>query len=99
MHCSGPELAKRAFLLLSPAGEGRIFILIEATCPAALQERLVSGVGNWVADEVCFQACVHPGAKCNTLSPEQVKQLVDDLLTPLELGMILYIIFNIKVEI
>lgn len=44
---------------------------------AALQERLVSGVGNWVADEVCFQACVHPGSKCNTLSPEQVKPMVD----------------------
>lgn len=36
------------------------------------QDRVVSGVGNWVADEVCFQACVHPGATCNTLSPEQV---------------------------
>ncbi|CAN0261735.1 unnamed protein product, partial [Ectocarpus sp. 8 AP-2014] len=35
----------------------------------------VSGVGNWVADEVCFQACVHPGAACNTLDPEQVAAL------------------------
>lgn len=38
------------------------------------QDRVVSGVGNWVADEVCFQAAVHPGAACNTLSPEQVKK-------------------------
>ena len=49
--------------------------LTKANHPAvpAWQERLVSGVGNWVADEVCYQACVHPAAKCNTLSPEQVK--------------------------
>lgn len=38
------------------------------------QDRVVSGVGNWVADEVCFQARVHPGATCNTLGPEQVRQ-------------------------
>lgn len=36
------------------------------------QDRVVSGVGNWVADEVCFQGRVHPGAACNTLAPEQV---------------------------
>ena len=39
-----------------------------------MQDRVVSGVGNWVADEVCFQARVHPGATCNTLAPEQVRQ-------------------------
>lgn len=39
-----------------------------------VQDRVVSGVGNWVADEVCFQAHVHPGATCNTLAPEQVRR-------------------------
>ncbi|CAM9784655.1 unnamed protein product [Ascophyllum nodosum] len=48
------------------------------------QERLVSGVGNWVADEVCYQACVHPAAKCNTLSPEQVAALHAKLLSVCE---------------
>ncbi|CAM9735288.1 unnamed protein product [Ectocarpus fasciculatus] len=45
------------------------------------QDRVVSGVGNWVADEVCFQACVHPGAACNTLDPEQVAALHARLLS------------------
>lgn len=42
------------------------------------QDRVVSGVGNWVADEVCFQARVHPGAACNTLAPEQVNYYQGD---------------------
>lgn len=42
------------------------------------QDRVVSGVGNWVADEVCFQARVHPAAACNTLAPEQVKNKQED---------------------
>ncbi|CBJ48484.1 conserved unknown protein [Ectocarpus siliculosus] len=45
------------------------------------QDRVVSGVGNWVADEVCFQACVHPGAACNTLDPEQIAALHSRLLS------------------
>eukprot|EP00903_Cladosiphon_okamuranus_P009333 g8901.t1 len=45
------------------------------------QDRVVSGVGNWVADEVCFQARVHPGAACNTLAPEQVAALHTKLLS------------------
>jgi len=32
------------------------------------QGKLVCGVGNWVADEVLYQAGVLPSAACNTLS-------------------------------
>ncbi|CAM9976792.1 unnamed protein product [Laminaria digitata] len=45
------------------------------------QDRVVSGVGNWIADEVCFQACVHPGSACNTLAPEQVAALHAKLMS------------------
>ncbi|CAM9850552.1 unnamed protein product, partial [Discosporangium mesarthrocarpum] len=45
------------------------------------QDRVISGVGNWIADEVCFQGGVHPGAQCNTLSPEQVASLHASLMT------------------
>ncbi|CAM9248115.1 unnamed protein product [Hapterophycus canaliculatus] len=59
--------------------------LVKPTAPikAVLlaQDRVVSGVGNWVADEVCFQAFVHPGAACNTLAPEQVAALHAKLLS------------------
>lgn len=51
----------------------RVLLLLLVAVP---QDRVVSGVGNWVADEVCFQACVHPGAACNTLSTNQVRRLL-----------------------
>ena len=44
------------------------------------QAALVSGVGNWVADEVLFQARIHPEAACNTLSEGQVSRLHAALL-------------------
>ena len=40
------------------------------------QNRLVAGVGNWIADEVLFQAAIHPEAKCNTLSAPQTSALL-----------------------
>ena len=43
------------------------------------QAKLTSGVGNWVADEVLFQAGIHPEATCNTLSEAQVGKLCDTL--------------------
>ena len=35
------------------------------------QSKVFCGVGNWVADEVCYQAAVLPSAPCNELSDEQ----------------------------
>ena len=40
------------------------------------QNKLVAGVGNWIADEVLFQAGIHPEAKCNTLSSAQIDALL-----------------------
>eukprot|EP00900_Chrysochromulina_parva_P011565 jgi/Chrpa1/20409/Chrysochromulina_OHIO_Genome00007078-RA len=39
------------------------------------QAALVSGVGNWVADEVLFHAGVHPEAICRSLSDAQIDRL------------------------
>mmetsp|Transcript_42402 Transcript_42402/g.76979 ORF Transcript_42402/g.76979 Transcript_42402/m.76979 type:complete len:327 (+) Transcript_42402:33-1013(+) len=39
------------------------------------QEALVSGVGNWVADEVLFHAAIHPSTQASHLSHSQVKSL------------------------
>jgi len=47
---------------------------LQAPVKAALldQGRVVCGVGNWVADEVLYQAGVLPSAPCNTLSDAQI---------------------------
>jgi formamidopyrimidine-DNA glycosylase len=39
------------------------------------QAALVSGVGNWVADEVLFHAGVHPESICRSLSDAQIDRL------------------------
>ncbi|KAF2094556.1 TPR-like protein [Rhizodiscina lignyota] len=40
----------------------------------------ISGVGNWVGDEVLFQARIHPEQYSNTFSDEQVERLHDKLI-------------------
>mmetsp|Transcript_10093 Transcript_10093/g.15195 ORF Transcript_10093/g.15195 Transcript_10093/m.15195 type:complete len:346 (+) Transcript_10093:52-1089(+) len=44
------------------------------------QRRIVCGVGNWVADEVLYQAGVHPLAACHTLSRSQVEEIRSKLI-------------------
>lgn len=45
------------------------------------QERVVSGVGNWVADEVLFQSAILPSAPCSSLSCAQVASLRQCLIS------------------
>lgn len=45
-----------------------------------LDQGNISGVGNWVADEVLFQARIHPEQYSNTFSDEQIKMLHDKLM-------------------
>ncbi|KAK5164815.1 uncharacterized protein LTR77_009479 [Saxophila tyrrhenica] len=45
-----------------------------------LDQANLSGVGNWVADEVLYQARIHPEQYCNTFDDKQIKQLHDSLI-------------------
>jgi formamidopyrimidine-DNA glycosylase len=40
----------------------------------------ISGVGNWVADEILYQARLHPEQYSNTFSDEEIGRLRDSLL-------------------
>lgn len=42
-----------------------------------LNQSLVAGVGNLYADEICFQAEIHPGSRLNCLSPEQGQRIFE----------------------
>jgi formamidopyrimidine-DNA glycosylase len=42
-----------------------------------LDQGVISGVGNWVGDEVLFQAKLHPEQYCDDFSDEQIKKLYD----------------------
>ena len=42
-----------------------------------LCKQCVSGIGNWVADEVLYQSRIHLSTPADKLSPEQVSKLVE----------------------
>jgi formamidopyrimidine-DNA glycosylase len=71
--------------ILNPPSEAEFGAMLSRSSiaiKAALldQTRIVCGVGNWVADEVLYQARILPSAPCRELSPEQVKALLAALL-------------------
>ncbi|QJD78320.1 Fpg/Nei family DNA glycosylase [Spirosoma rhododendri] len=43
--------------------------------PVLLDQQVVAGVGNWIVDEVLFQAFIHPEQRAHTLTDEQMGQL------------------------
>lgn len=47
---------------------------------ALLDQNLVAGIGNWIADEMVFLAKIHPEQLANTLTERQAKRLHECLL-------------------
>lgn len=45
-----------------------------------LDQTVFSGIGNWMADEIVFQARIHPEQYANTLDEEMLKTLYDKIL-------------------
>jgi formamidopyrimidine-DNA glycosylase len=45
-----------------------------------LDQANISGIGNWVGDEILYQARLHPEQYSNTFSDQQVKQLHDAMM-------------------
>ena len=43
---------------------------------ALLDQKLFAGVGNWVADEVCYQARLNPARLCNSLTEAEITELL-----------------------
>lgn len=49
-----------------------------------LDQRIAPGVGNWIADEVLFQACLHPERPAHTLTSEEIERLAAAIREVLE---------------
>ncbi|KUG08691.1 DNA-formamidopyrimidine glycosylase [Solirubrum puertoriconensis] len=43
--------------------------------PVLLDQRLTAGLGNWIVDEVLFQASIHPERVASSLTPDEVGRL------------------------
>lgn len=52
--------------------------------PVLLDQTVVAGLGNWIVDEVLFQAYIHPEQRANTLTDAQMSQLLDAVRLVLE---------------
>lgn len=53
-------------------------LVLRRSCPIKallLDQSFSAGVGNWVADEILYNARIHPEQRCNTLSSEQLTAL------------------------
>lgn len=47
--------------------------------PLLLNQKVAAGVGNWIADEILFQAKVHPETKANQLTKEELRLVYDKM--------------------
>lgn len=45
-----------------------------------LDQSYMAGIGNWMADEILYQARIHPQQVASTLNEEQVEKLLQSLL-------------------
>ncbi len=45
--------------------------------PVLLDQSVVAGLGNWIVDEVLFQASVHPEQRASTLTDSQIARIHD----------------------
>ncbi|XP_010691111.2 formamidopyrimidine-DNA glycosylase isoform X2 [Beta vulgaris subsp. vulgaris] len=66
--------------LLEPMTEGEFFNSMSkkkiAIKPLLLDQNFVSGIGNWVADEVLYQARIHPSQVASSLSKDESARLL-----------------------
>lgn len=62
------EIKQKTFLSLMEGRKGAIKGFL-------LNQKLVAGVGNLYADEICFQTRIHPASRLNQLSQEQRKDI------------------------
>ena len=52
--------------------------------PVLLDQNVVAGLGNWIVDEVLFQAYIHPEQRADTLADRQMHQLHEAIHLVLE---------------
>ncbi|KAF8630200.1 hypothetical protein AX15_003055 [Amanita polypyramis BW_CC] len=75
-----PPISELGFdpILSMPALDKFVPMVRRRTCPIKallLDQSFSAGVGNWVADEILFNARIHPEQRCNTLTDGQVQSL------------------------
>ncbi|XP_021844387.2 formamidopyrimidine-DNA glycosylase isoform X1 [Spinacia oleracea] len=74
--------------LLEPMTEGEFNKSLSkkkiAIKPLLLDQSFISGIGNWVADEVLYQARIHPSQNASSLSKDESDRLLKSITEVLE---------------
>lgn len=52
-----------------------------------LHQQAFAGIGNWIADEVLFQARIHPNIKCSDLSKKDLKLIYEKMIEVLKISV------------
>ncbi|KAI8921238.1 DNA glycosylase/AP lyase [Powellomyces hirtus] len=77
-----PPISELGFdpILSMPTLELFSDLIARRNCPIKallLDQSFSAGVGNWIADEILYQARVHPAQRTNTLTPAEIKALYE----------------------
>ncbi|CAO2815227.1 unnamed protein product [Amaranthus hypochondriacus] len=74
--------------LLEPMTEGEFFNSLSkkktAIKAVLLDQSFISGIGNWIADEVLYQARIHPSQSASSLSKDESSRLLKSIKEVLE---------------
>ncbi|KAG6866260.1 hypothetical protein C0991_006847 [Blastosporella zonata] len=75
-----PPISELGFdpILSMPTLDDFVPLVLRRSCPIKallLDQSFSAGVGNWVADEILYNARIHPEQRCSTLSAEQLAAL------------------------
>lgn len=63
-----------------------------------LDQAIISGIGNWVADESLYHARLHPEQYCNEFSDEEIKRLYDSIRYVSNIGPNKRSLFSVMVQ-
>jgi len=55
--------------------------------PILMDQSVAAGVGNWMADEILYQAKIHPESKVEDMSEKQVKSVYDSMKKVIEVAI------------
>ncbi|MEM6643625.1 MAG: DNA-formamidopyrimidine glycosylase family protein [Bacteroidota bacterium] len=55
--------------------------------PVLMDQAVLAGIGNWMADDICYQASIHPKRKIASLSDEDLKCIFDVMKNLIEIAI------------
>ena len=81
---TSPPISQLGFdpLLAMPDPDAFVAAYVKRAAPikaALLDQKIAAGVGNWIADEVLYQARVHPETPAKQLSRAQLERIRDEM--------------------